>query len=52
MVLAGVPCDFRLGYGRSISSRARVVSIDLERKTRRLNRRPDIEVELLGMGAV
>jgi acetolactate synthase-1/2/3 large subunit len=44
VVIAGVPCDFRLGYGRAISSRARIIAIDLERKTRRLNRRPDIEV--------
>lgn len=44
VVLSGVPCDFRLGYGRTIAGRARVVAMDLDRKTRRLNRRPGLEV--------
>ena len=33
VILAGVPADFRLGYGRIISGRAKVISINLDPKT-------------------
>lgn len=41
VILAGVPCDFRLDYGRQIRGRARLVSFNLSRHDLRLNRRPD-----------
>jgi len=41
VVLAGVPNDFRLDYGRHVS-RARVVGINLSREDLRKNRRPDV----------
>jgi len=41
VVLAGVPNDFRLDYGRHLS-RARVVGINLSREDLRKNRRPDV----------
>ena len=45
VILAGVPADFRLDYGRSIGRRARVVAANLWREEMRKNRRPDLEVE-------
>ncbi len=44
VVLAGVPADFRLGYGRQIGRRATVVAANLSRPEMRRNRRPDLEV--------
>jgi acetolactate synthase-1/2/3 large subunit len=42
VLLAGVPCDFRLDYGRHISARATVVSINLSGEDLKKNRRPQI----------
>jgi acetolactate synthase-1/2/3 large subunit len=43
LVLAcGVPLDFRLGYGRAIPRRARLVAANLSAAELRLNRRPDV----------
>ncbi len=44
VILAGVPCDFRLGYGRSIGRKATVVSANLELKALVQNRIPDLPV--------
>jgi acetolactate synthase-1/2/3 large subunit len=41
VVLAGVPCDFRLDYGKQIRRHARLVSFNLADKDLKLNRRPD-----------
>jgi thiamine pyrophosphate-dependent acetolactate synthase large subunit-like protein len=41
VILAGVPCDFRLDYGRQIRRGARLVSFNLSRRELRLNRKPD-----------
>jgi thiamine pyrophosphate-dependent acetolactate synthase large subunit-like protein len=41
VILAGVPCDFRLDYGRQIRGSARLVSFNLSRRDLRLNRKPD-----------
>jgi thiamine pyrophosphate-dependent acetolactate synthase large subunit-like protein len=41
VVLAGVPCDFRLDYGKQIRRSARLVSFNLSRRELRLNRKPD-----------
>ncbi|MBI5279790.1 MAG: thiamine pyrophosphate-binding protein [Burkholderiales bacterium] len=42
VLLAGVPCDFRLDYGRHVRRSAKLVAINRSRKDARLNRRPDI----------
>ena len=45
VILAGVPCDFRLDYGRSIGRKAKLVAANLSCEEMRRNRRPDLEVE-------
>jgi thiamine pyrophosphate-dependent acetolactate synthase large subunit-like protein len=42
VILAGVPCDFRLDYGRQISRKATILAANLNRRQLRLNRRPDV----------
>ncbi len=42
VVLAGVPCDFRLDYGRHIRRTATLIAANRSRKDAHLNRRPDI----------
>lgn len=44
VLLAGVPCDFRLNYGRQISGRAQLVSVNLSEEDARKNRRPALAV--------
>ena len=44
VILAGVPCDFRLGYGRIISGKAKVISANLDPKTLFKNRVPTLPV--------
>jgi len=44
VLLAGVPCDFRLDYGRQIPRRARLVAVNLDAAALRLNRRPQLAV--------
>jgi thiamine pyrophosphate-dependent acetolactate synthase large subunit-like protein len=44
VILAGTPCDFRLDYGRHISSRAVVVSANRSRDDLVRNRRPRLGV--------
>jgi acetolactate synthase-1/2/3 large subunit len=44
VLLAGVPCDFRLDYGRHVRRSATLVSVNRSRKDLRMNRRPDIGV--------
>jgi acetolactate synthase-like protein len=41
VIIAGMPCDFRLNYGRSFGSRTRIISVNRSRKDLRLNCRPD-----------
>ncbi|NOX63911.1 MAG: thiamine pyrophosphate-binding protein [Chloroflexi bacterium] len=41
-LLAGVPCDFRLNYGRHIPRRAFYASVNRSRHDLNLNRRPDV----------
>ena len=41
VILAGVPCDFRLDYGKQVRRSARLVAFNLSRRELRLNRRPD-----------
>ncbi len=42
VVLCGVPCDFRLDYGKHIRRSATLVAANRSRKDARLNRRPDV----------
>lgn len=44
VILAGVPCDFRLDYGSHIPRRAALISINRSRRDLTLNRRPTIGV--------
>ncbi len=44
VVLAGVPCDFRLDYGKHIRRSAKLISVNRSAKDARLNRRPDVAV--------
>ena len=44
VVLAGVPCDFRLDYGSHIGRRAVLVSANSSARELRLNRRPRVAV--------
>ena len=41
VILAGVPCDFRLDYGRQIRKGATLVAANRSRTDLRLNRKPD-----------
>jgi thiamine pyrophosphate-dependent acetolactate synthase large subunit-like protein len=42
VLLAGVPCDFRLDYGRHVRRGATLIAANRSAKDARLNRRPDI----------
>lgn len=42
VVLAGVPCDFRLDYGRHVRRSAKLIAANRSSKEARMNRRPDI----------
>jgi len=44
VLLAGVPCDFRLDYGNQIGRRARYISVNRSREDLTKNRRPDIGI--------
>lgn len=44
VILAGVPCDFRLEYGSHISRRATLIAINRSRQDLKMNRRPTIGV--------
>jgi acetolactate synthase-1/2/3 large subunit len=44
VILAGMPCDFRLNYGRDIHAKAGLVSVNRSRRDLYLNRRPDLAV--------
>ncbi len=42
VILAGVPCDFRLDYGNHVRRSATLIAANRSRKEARLNRAPDI----------
>ena len=44
VILAGLPNDFRLEYGRSINSRAILISVNLSKEDLTKNRRPTIGI--------
>lgn len=43
VVLAGVPCDFRLDYGKHVRRSATLIAANRSRADARMNRRPSIE---------
>jgi thiamine pyrophosphate-dependent acetolactate synthase large subunit-like protein len=43
VLLAGVPCDFRLDYGKHVRCSATLIAANRSRKDARLNRKPTIE---------
>jgi acetolactate synthase-1/2/3 large subunit len=45
VILAGVPCDFRLDYGRQIRRAATLVSANRSRHDLKLNRKPDYGIQ-------
>ena len=45
VILAGVPCDFRLGYGKHIRHDAMIISANRSKEEMYLNCHPDIRVE-------
>ncbi|MFQ5605464.1 MAG: thiamine pyrophosphate-binding protein [bacterium] len=45
VLLAGVPCDFRLNYGRHIPRATQLISVNLSRHDLMLNRRPSIAIQ-------
>ncbi|MGA7613977.1 MAG: thiamine pyrophosphate-binding protein, partial [Thermoanaerobaculia bacterium] len=45
VILAGVPADFRLDYGRQIGRNAKVIAVGRERKDLTLNLRPSQAIE-------
>ena len=42
VLLAGVPCDFRLDYGRHVRRSATLIAANRSRREARMNRRPDV----------
>jgi thiamine pyrophosphate-dependent acetolactate synthase large subunit-like protein len=45
VLLAGVPCDFRLDYGRQIRGSTALVSVNRSRRDLYLNRKPTLAIE-------
>jgi acetolactate synthase-1/2/3 large subunit len=44
VILAGVPCDFRVDYGRHINNQAKIVSINLSSEDLYMNRKPTLGI--------
>jgi thiamine pyrophosphate-dependent acetolactate synthase large subunit-like protein len=44
VILAGMPCDFRLNYGRSFGSETKIISVNRSKIDLKLNCRPDLAV--------
>ena len=44
VLLAGIPCDFRLDYGRHISRKAGLIAVNRSASDLRQNRKPDLGV--------
>jgi thiamine pyrophosphate-dependent acetolactate synthase large subunit-like protein len=42
VLLAGVPCDFRLDYGKHVRRSAKLIAMNRSARDARMNRRPDI----------
>jgi acetolactate synthase-1/2/3 large subunit len=46
VIVCGFPFDFRLGYGRTINKKAKLIAANLSVAEMRKNRRPDVAVEM------
>ncbi|MDJ0810172.1 MAG: thiamine pyrophosphate-binding protein [Desulfobacterales bacterium] len=44
VLVAGMPCDFRLDYGRAISRRATLIGVNRSRRDLKLNRAPQMAI--------
>jgi thiamine pyrophosphate-dependent acetolactate synthase large subunit-like protein len=44
VIICGMPCDFRLNYGRSIGKHAFYIAVNRSKADLRLNRKPDLAV--------
>jgi acetolactate synthase-1/2/3 large subunit len=44
VIIAGMPCDFRLNYGRAIGSGANIIAVNRSKTDLKLNCRPDLAV--------
>ena len=44
VILAGMPCDFRLNYGRSINSKAKLIAVNRSKNDLNLNRKPSVAI--------
>ncbi|MBC2734862.1 MAG: thiamine pyrophosphate-binding protein [Desulfobacteraceae bacterium] len=44
VLIAGMPCDFRLDYGRAIARQATLIGVNRSRRDLRLNRTPQLAV--------
>lgn len=44
VILAGVPADFRMGYGRTIPRKATYISVNRSKQEMKMNRRPTIGI--------
>ena len=45
IILAGVPCDFRMGYGRTIPRKATYIGVNRSRRDLTKNRKPTVAVQ-------
>ena len=45
VIIAGMPCDFRLNYGRSINKKAYHVAINRSKEDLKKNKSPDIAIQ-------
>lgn len=44
VIIAGMPCDFRLNYGRAIGSAAKIIAVNRSKADLKLNCRPNLAV--------
>lgn len=44
ILIAGMPFDFRLNYGRAIDARVKVISVNRSKSDLKMNRRPDLGI--------
>jgi acetolactate synthase-1/2/3 large subunit len=45
VLLAGMPCDFRLDYGRAINAKAKLIAINRGKSDLSLNRKPTLAIQ-------
>ena len=45
VILIGIPCDFRLGYGKQINKNAKIIAINRDKKDLYLNIKPTLAIQ-------